>query len=199
MVGEICLASARGARCRAGAPIPTASRRAMSARPTRRRWCCSPTPSAVISSRRIFPPRSRCWRRRAAACICQGRLAAARVRSVAGAPSLRSGWWTRRGSEAERTVAALAPFAARGIPVVGLEPSCVLGFRDEIPALVKSEAARTLAGQAMLFEEYLARDAGAGAFKPPLKAWPSARCCTATATRRRSAPWARSKRAQART
>jgi FAD/FMN-containing dehydrogenase/Fe-S oxidoreductase len=72
--------------------------------------------------------------------------------------------------EAERTVAALAPFAARGIPLVGLEPSCVLGFRDEIPALVRSEAARTLAAQAMLFEEYVARGAGEGAFKLPLKA-----------------------------
>jgi Fe-S oxidoreductase len=72
--------------------------------------------------------------------------------------------------EAERAVAALAPFAARGIPVVGLEPSCMLGFRDEIPGLVRSEAARTLAAQAMLFEEYVARAAGEGAFKPPLKA-----------------------------
>src|SRR5919204_403881 len=32
--------------------------------------------------------------------------------------------------EAERTVAALAPFTSRGIAVVGLEPSCILGFRD---------------------------------------------------------------------
>ena len=44
--------------------------------------------------------------------------------------------------EAERTLAALAPFVARGVPVVGLEPSCLLSFRDEMPAMVKSEAAR---------------------------------------------------------
>ena len=42
--------------------------------------------------------------------------------------------------EAERVIAALAPFVARGVPVVGLEPSCILGFRDEIPAMLKSEA-----------------------------------------------------------
>src|ERR1700682_4296357 len=41
--------------------------------------------------------------------------------------------------EAERSVAALAPYVARGISVVGLEPSCLLGFCDEIPALLKRE------------------------------------------------------------
>ena len=71
--------------------------------------------------------------------------------------------------EAERCVAALAPFVGRGIPVVGLEPSCILGFRDEIPALVKSEDARLLASHSLLFEEFLAREAAAGTLKLPLK------------------------------
>jgi FAD/FMN-containing dehydrogenase/Fe-S oxidoreductase len=71
--------------------------------------------------------------------------------------------------EAERCVAALAPFVAKGIPVVGLEPSCILGFRDEVPALIKSEDARRLAANALLFEEYLAREAGEGRLKLPLK------------------------------
>jgi FAD/FMN-containing dehydrogenase/Fe-S oxidoreductase len=64
--------------------------------------------------------------------------------------------------EAERTLAALAPFAAKGIPVIGLEPSCLFTFRDEIPSLVKSEAARQVAGNALLFEEFLAREAATG-------------------------------------
>ena len=71
--------------------------------------------------------------------------------------------------EAERCVAALAPFAGRGITVVGLEPSCVLGFRDEIPALVRSENARMLAGHVLLLEEYLERAAGKGRLALPLK------------------------------
>jgi FAD/FMN-containing dehydrogenase/Fe-S oxidoreductase len=71
--------------------------------------------------------------------------------------------------EAERCVATLAPFVARGIPVVGLEPSCLLGFRDEIPALIKSEDARALASQALLFEEFLAREAGEGRLNLPLR------------------------------
>ncbi len=35
--------------------------------------------------------------------------------------------------ELQRTLDALAPHLARGTPVVGLEPSCLLGFRDETP------------------------------------------------------------------
>ena len=64
--------------------------------------------------------------------------------------------------EAERTLAALAPYVERGVPVIGLEPSCLFSFRDEIPALVKSDAARRVAENALLFEEFLAREAKAG-------------------------------------
>ncbi|MCC6775487.1 MAG: FAD-binding protein [Hyphomicrobiales bacterium] len=62
--------------------------------------------------------------------------------------------------EAERCVAALAPFIARGLSVVGLEPSCLLGFRDELGSLVKSADARRVADNAFLFEELLAREPG---------------------------------------
>jgi len=60
--------------------------------------------------------------------------------------------------EAQRCVEAFAPFVTRGIPVVGLEPSCLIGFRDEIPALLKSEEARGLASRTLLFEEFVTRD-----------------------------------------
>ncbi len=64
--------------------------------------------------------------------------------------------------EMQRTLAALAPLVAQGMPVLGLEPSCLFGFRDEIPALINSDAAREVAGAALLFEEFLAREAAAG-------------------------------------
>jgi FAD/FMN-containing dehydrogenase/Fe-S oxidoreductase len=70
--------------------------------------------------------------------------------------------------EAERTLAALAPFVAEGVPVIGLEPSCLFSFRDEIPALIKSDTARHAAASAMLFEEFLVREAQAGQLKLPL-------------------------------
>jgi FAD/FMN-containing dehydrogenase/Fe-S oxidoreductase len=71
--------------------------------------------------------------------------------------------------EAERTVATLAPLAARGVPVIGLEPSCVFTFRDEIPALMRDDRTGPIADHTVLLEEFLAREAGAGRLALPLK------------------------------
>jgi Fe-S oxidoreductase len=60
--------------------------------------------------------------------------------------------------EAERVLSALSPYVARGVPVIGLEPSCLFTFRDEMPALMKTEEARRLAENSFLFEEFLARE-----------------------------------------
>jgi FAD/FMN-containing dehydrogenase/Fe-S oxidoreductase len=70
--------------------------------------------------------------------------------------------------EVERTLAALAPYAERGVPIIGLEPSCLFSFRDEIPAMVKDGRAAAVAGRAMLFEEFLAREAREGRLALPL-------------------------------
>lgn len=71
--------------------------------------------------------------------------------------------------EAERVLAALDPYLARGVPVIGLEPSCILGFRDEIPAIIPGEASQRLAAHAVLFEEFLAREAEAGRLELALR------------------------------
>jgi FAD/FMN-containing dehydrogenase/Fe-S oxidoreductase len=68
--------------------------------------------------------------------------------------------------EAARTIAVLKPYVDRAVAVVGLEPSCLYSFRDEIPSLMKNDDARRLADQALLFEEYIARIATAGAKLP---------------------------------
>jgi len=72
--------------------------------------------------------------------------------------------------EAVRSLAALEPYIARGVPVVGLEPSCILGFRDEIPALIGTSIAHRLAELALTFEEFLAREHKAGLLNLPLGA-----------------------------
>ncbi|MDB5028651.1 MAG: lactate dehydrogenase, partial [Candidatus Eremiobacteraeota bacterium] len=72
-------------------------------------------------------------------------------------------------AEAERTISALAPFADRGIPIIGLEPSCLLTLRDEFLALVPTDAARSVASHALLFEEFIAREIDAGRWAPPLR------------------------------
>jgi FAD/FMN-containing dehydrogenase/Fe-S oxidoreductase len=70
--------------------------------------------------------------------------------------------------EMERTLAALAPYVARGIPIIGLEPSCLFTFRDEMPALMKGEAADALAVSALLLEQFLAREHKQGRLALPL-------------------------------
>lgn len=64
--------------------------------------------------------------------------------------------------EAQRTLAALAPWIERGIPVIGLEPSCLLTMRDEFLALGLGESAAKLAGNAWLLEDFLVREQRAG-------------------------------------
>jgi FAD/FMN-containing dehydrogenase/Fe-S oxidoreductase len=71
-------------------------------------------------------------------------------------------------AEMARSLAALAPFVARGVPIVGLEPSCLLTFRDELPAVLPGEDASRVAAHALLFEEFIAREAKAGRFAPTL-------------------------------
>jgi FAD/FMN-containing dehydrogenase/Fe-S oxidoreductase len=65
-------------------------------------------------------------------------------------------------AEAQRTLAALKPFVERGVPVVGLEPSCLLALRDEFKAMLPGEATDALARRALLFEEFLAGEIETG-------------------------------------
>jgi FAD/FMN-containing dehydrogenase/Fe-S oxidoreductase len=65
-------------------------------------------------------------------------------------------------AELDRLVATYAPFAARGVPIVGLEPSCLLTLRDELLSLRSDAVAKNISAHAMLFEEFLVREAEAG-------------------------------------
>jgi len=59
-------------------------------------------------------------------------------------------------------IAALLPFAQKGIAIVGLEPSCLLTLRDEALAMGLGDDAQLVASHALLLEEFLAREAKAG-------------------------------------
>ncbi|MDT4740677.1 FAD-linked oxidase C-terminal domain-containing protein [Bradyrhizobium sp. WYCCWR 12699] len=71
-------------------------------------------------------------------------------------------------SELDRLVAAFAPFAARGVAIVGLEPSCLLTLRDELASLRRDDDAKAVGAHALTFEEFLVREAGAGRVQLPL-------------------------------
>ncbi len=59
---------------------------------------------------------------------------------------------------------ALLPLAQAGVPIVGLEPSCLLTLRDEALVMGLGESAQIVAKQALMFEEFIAREAAAGRF-----------------------------------
>lgn len=71
-------------------------------------------------------------------------------------------------AEATRLLNALAPYAERGMPVIGLEPSCLLMLRDEYHALGLGESVVALAKSAVLLEEFLAREHDAKRLTLPL-------------------------------
>lgn len=84
-----------------------------------------------------------------------------RVAVTRGAWSARTqiskGLLRRARKELEKTVALLSPIASAGIPIVGLEPSAILTFRDEAPDLVQDRrAAEAVANAVVLFEEFFA-------------------------------------------
>jgi FAD/FMN-containing dehydrogenase/Fe-S oxidoreductase len=75
---------------------------------------------------------------------------------------LATGMVERAREKASEVVQSLLPFAERGLAIVGLEPSCLLTLRDELLVMGLGEGAQKIAQQALLFEEFLAREAQAG-------------------------------------
>lgn len=69
---------------------------------------------------------------------------------------------------AEENVRLLRRFIMDETPLVGIEPSCILSFRDEYPDLVPAEMrkdAQKLAKSCLLFDEFIVREVQAGRVK----------------------------------
>ena len=70
---------------------------------------------------------------------------------------------------AVKNVKALAPLVSADTPLVGIEPSCILSFRDEYPDLVPAgmrDKARQLGENALLYDEFIMREVAAGHIGP---------------------------------
>jgi Fe-S oxidoreductase len=80
-----------------------------------------------------------------------------------GRPMISKGLVDEARAAAHDTVERLAPFAKQGIPIVGLEPSCLLTLRDEYLYLLPDHPdVKIVAQNAYLFEEFIAKLAEAG-------------------------------------
>ena len=80
-----------------------------------------------------------------------------------GRPLISKGMVKEATRLAGQTVSALTKFAEKGVPIIGLEPSCLLTLRDEYHYLLAGNTAvETVAQQSMLFEEFLAAEVSGG-------------------------------------
>jgi len=85
-----------------------------------------------------------------------------------GRPLLAAGMVDAARARLETLLDALLPLASAGVAIVGLEPSCLLTLRDEALVLGLGDRAEIVAKQALLFEEFVAREVKAGRFSVPL-------------------------------
>ena len=74
--------------------------------------------------------------------------------------------------EVRRTMEALKPFVEKGVPIVGLEPSCLLTLRDEYLVLFPGDESKELAENSFMLEEFLAKELGLDRLDLDLQALP---------------------------
>ena len=86
-----------------------------------------------------------------------------------GRPMISKGLLQQARENAAYNVDRLAPYAERGIPIVGLEPSCILTFRDEYPDLLDDSRTERLAKGTFLIEEFLLGLHEQGQLRLPLR------------------------------
>ncbi len=77
-----------------------------------------------------------------------------------GRAMISKGFLTDARDVARRGIRRLAKAAADGVPVLGLEPSCVLTLADEWPELVPGPQAKAVAAAAELADAWVARQVG---------------------------------------
>ena len=93
-----------------------------------------------------------------------------------GRAAISKGWLKLAAKYAAKNVKLLAPLISEQTPLVGIEPSCILSFRDEYPDLMPTaelkQQARQLAPNCLLYDEFLLREIQAGRIDPAVfKHW----------------------------
>lgn len=83
-----------------------------------------------------------------------------------GRPLLSQGLLRAAKAQAEENVIALRPYVAQGVPILGIEPSCVTAFSDDYPALVPGAEADALAKAVQPVERWLTQRWTSGQLDP---------------------------------
>jgi FAD/FMN-containing dehydrogenase/Fe-S oxidoreductase len=82
-----------------------------------------------------------------------------------GRPMISKGMLGQAKENAAWNVGKLAPYAEKGTPIVGLEPSCLLTLRDEYPEFIATGAAKKVAEHSFMIEEFVLREQKEGRLK----------------------------------
>ncbi len=72
-----------------------------------------------------------------------------------GRPFLSKGILKTAEKKAHAAVKRLAPYANRGLAIIGLEPSCLFMLKDDYASLINSEESRTVSKQCVTLEDFL--------------------------------------------
>ena len=72
--------------------------------------------------------------------------------------------------EVLRTMRTLKPYVERGVPIIGIEPSCLLTLRDEYLVLFPGDESKRLAQNSFMLEEFLANELDNGRLELNLQA-----------------------------
>lgn len=73
-----------------------------------------------------------------------------------GRPLISKGFLKQAKESADLLVKSLLPYTTLGLPVIGLEPSCLFTLKDDYPDLAQSEAAKLISQNACSFDAFLA-------------------------------------------
>ncbi|HYA29418.1 MAG TPA: FAD-linked oxidase C-terminal domain-containing protein [Acidobacteriota bacterium] len=79
-----------------------------------------------------------------------------------GRPMISKGMLSEAKANSAWNIERLAPYADKGTAIVGLEPSCLLTLRDEYPEFIRTSAAKQVAQNSFLLEEFVLREVNAG-------------------------------------
>lgn len=72
-----------------------------------------------------------------------------------GRPYLSKGMLVHARKLAAALIEQLLPYAKEGVPIVGLEPSCILTIKDDFPSLISSDEAELVASRAVTLDRFL--------------------------------------------
>jgi Fe-S oxidoreductase len=83
-----------------------------------------------------------------------------------GRPQISKGLLKEAKRAARRNVRALYSYVERGVPVLGLEPSCVTAFSDDYRDLIPGEKTDAVADNVKMIEQFLSKEWTSGRLKP---------------------------------